>query len=282
MSFKDLLLPLFSYPDPTPETALSAAAALARRLGGELTALALRVDIRAPRNRIANALIRLDQVARDEDARSEAQTRACLQAFTAAAAREGLVANALVQPVPLYLQGDCVAEHARTRDLTLLPIGPAVLPDVGVAEAVLFGSGRPVLVFSDSAALAGDARVETAAVAWDGGRAAARAVADALPVLKTASAVRIVVVTDEKPSTRSGAGDPLVRHLQAHGVEARVDEIAASGEPIGRVLRGYIQERSLDLLVMGGFGHSRAREFIVGGATADLLNDPPCPVLLAH
>ncbi len=282
MSFQDLLLPLTSYPDPTPEAALAGGAAIARRVGGELTALVFRADIKAPRNRLANLLIGMDALAREEEARSETQAQATLQAFVAAAAREGLAAQTLVEQVPLFLEGERAAEQARTRDLSLVPVGPSVLADVSLAEAVLFGSGRPVLVYPEALPLTPADRFGTVAVAWDGGRAAARAVADALPLLKAAGEVRAVVVTDEKPAARPGLAAPLVRHLQAHGVEARVDEIPAQGEPIGRVLRAYVAGKGIDLLVMGGFGHSRAREFVLGGATANLLDAPPCPVLLAH
>ncbi|WP_334162927.1 universal stress protein [Phenylobacterium sp.] len=282
MSFRDLLLPVVSYPDATPDRAVAAGAALARRFGDGVTALALKVDIKTPRNRLANALIGLEDMVRAEEARSAALAKASIEQFTAAAARAGLRANAIVETVPIYLQGERITEHARTRDLTLLATGPSVLADVGVAEAVLFGSGRPMVIFPEEAeVLAGD-RFDEVAIAWDGSRTAARAVADALPVLKAAGSVRILVVTDEKPAAVPGLATDLVRHLQAHAVEAKVTEISAGGEPIGRIIRAFGAEKQVDLLVMGGFGHSRAREFVLGGATAALLDRPPCPVLMSH
>jgi len=282
MSFRDLLLPVVSYPDATPDRAVAAGAALARRFGDGVTALALKVDIKAPRNRLANALIGLDDLVREEEARSSAQAKAAIERFTAAAARAGLRASAIVEMVPLYLQGERITEHARTRDLTLLASGPSVLADVGVAEAVLFGSGRPMVIFPEDMEVGDAGQFEEVAIAWDGSRTAARAVADALPVLQAARSVRVLVVTDEKPSAVPGLATDLVRHLQAHAVEAKVAEVPAGGEPIGRVLRGFVAEKQVDLLVMGGFGHSRAREFVLGGATAAMLDRPPCPVLMSH
>lgn len=282
MSFRDLLLPVVSYPDATPERAVAAGAALARRFGDGATALALKVDIKAPRNRLANALIGMEELVREEEARSAAVAKASIEQFTAAAARAGLRASAIVETVPIYLQGERIAEHARTRDLTLLAVGPSVLADVGVAEAVLFGSGRPLVVFPEEAEISAGGSFEEVAIAWDGSRTAARAVADALPVLKAARSVRVLVVTEEKPAAVPGVATDLVRHLQAHAVEAKVTEVAAGGEPIGRLIRAFVAEKRVDLLVMGGFGHSRAREFVLGGATAAMLDRPPCPVLMSH
>lgn len=282
MSFRDLLLPIVSYPDATPGPAVVAGAALARRFGEGVTALALKVDIRAPRNRLANALIGMEDLVREEEARSAALAKASIEQFTAASARAGLRAGAIVEMVPIYLQGERIAEHARTRDLTLLAVGPSVLADVGVAEAVLFGSGRPMVVFPEDLEIPDDGHFDEVAIAWDGSRTAARAVADALPVLQAARSVRILVVTDEKPAAVPGVATDLVRHLQAHAVEAKVSEISAGGEPIGRVMRGFVADSQVDLLVMGGFGHSRAREFVLGGATAAMLDRPPCPVLMSH
>ena len=282
MGYQDLLLAVVSYPDVTPPKALAQAATLARRLGGAVTVLALEADIPEMRNRLANALIGLDDIARDVEARSHVQARESAQAFIEAAAREGLSANAVVERAPLYAESELICGHARTRDLCLMSIGPAVLADVAIAEAVLFGSGRPVVVFPEAGESTAGPTFGTVAVAWDGSRTAARAVADALPALKEAREVRILTVTEEKPSAKAGAAGALVRHLRLHGVEPQVDEVSAAGEPIGRVLRDYVAARSVDLLVMGGFGHSRAREFVLGGATASVLEQPPCAILMSH
>lgn len=282
MSYRDLLLAVVTYPDVTPTRAIACATALARRFGGSLTALALEVKIKAPRNALANALVGIDDIAREEEARSAAQAAKTARSFTAAAAKEGLPASALVERVPLHEEAERITFHARTRDLCLLAIGPAVLADVSIAEAVLFGSGRPLAIFAeDGEPVAGD-RFERAVIAWDGSRAASRAVADAIPALQRADEVRILTVTGDKPGVGAGAAEDLRRHLRTHGVSAKLDEVAAAGEPIGRVLSTYVAAHGVDLLVMGGFGHSRAREFVLGGATASMIDAPPCPVLMSH
>ncbi|WP_052516795.1 universal stress protein [Brevundimonas abyssalis] len=86
----------------------------------------------------------------------------------------------------------------------------------------------------------------------------------------------------EKASARSGQGAEVIRHLALHGVQATVDEVDAAGRPIGQVLETYMNQQDADLLVMGGFGHSRVRDFLLGGATGALLKDPKFPVLLSH
>src|SRR4029450_4325432 len=127
--------------------------------------------------------------------------------------------------------------------------------------------GRPVIVFPDSMEVLPAPHFGTVAIAWDGGAKAARAVADAMPLLVQASQVRILVVTREKSTTQPGAALDLVRHLEAQGVSSVVDEASIDKRDIGRAIREYIADRDVDLLVMGGFGHARAREFVLGGAT---------------
>jgi len=79
-----------------------------------------------------------------------------------------------------------------------------------------------------------------------------------------------------------GAGADLQRHLAAHAVSASLLEIDAEGAAIGAVLRRHLAEDPRDLVVMGAFGHSRVREFVLGGATQSLLDQPPVPVFFAH
>lgn len=282
MPFKDVLLVSFTYPDPTPERALRSGVALAARLGGAMTLLAVRVDLPELHHRLANALIDLDSMAADGEARSAAAADAAA-AWVSAAAKEASVDVAcLARTAKLYEEDLCMSAAARTRDVCLVAIGPSVSNDRSAAEAVLFESGRPVIVFPDSVEVLPAPHFGSVAIAWDGSAKAARAVADALPLLAQASQVRILVVTDEKPAAKPGAALDLVRHLGAHGVSSTVDEVSIGGGDIGRALRGYVASRDVELLVMGGFGHARAREFVLGGATRHMLEAPPCPILMSH
>ena len=119
-------------------------------------------------------------------------------------------------------------------------------------------------------------------LAWDGSRAAARAMGDALPLMVNAREVRILTVTNEKPDASSGLGKDAARHLKAHGVNVVIDEINAAGRHIGQVLQDHAIKCQSDLLVMGAYGRSRMREFILGGATEHMLREPNVPLFLSH
>ncbi|TAJ72001.1 MAG: universal stress protein [Phenylobacterium sp.] len=282
MAYCDLLLTALTYPDATPDRALRSGVALAKRLGGELTLLTVQVDIPELHNPLANALLRLDQLSQLEEARSAATARLEAVCARIAAADAGTQIRTETVTARLYEEAETIARAARTRDATLVPIGPAVLADRALAETVLFGSGRPVLVYPEGQEIAPADRFGTVAIAWDGGARAARAVADALPILRRARDVRIFIALGDKPQAVKGAAHDLVRHLSAHGVSASVDERLAHDESIGHRLADYAAATQLDLLVMGGFGHARVREFVLGGATDAMLEAPPCPVLMSH
>lgn len=282
MAYADLLLTALTYPDATPDRAIRSGVALARRLGGRLTFLTVRVDLPQLHNALANAILNLDRVSDMEQARSAATAE--LEAVCARIAGDvfGEPLRTETVTAKLYEEAEVVARAARTRDLTLMPIGPAVLADRDLAETVLFGSGRPVLVYPETADLTAADSFTSVAVAWDGGRAAARAVADALPILTAAGEVRIFTALGDKPQAAKGCAEDLVRHLAAHGVAAILDECLAHDESIGHRFERYVATTRPDLLVMGGFGHSRVREFVLGGATQAILEAPPCPVLMSH
>lgn len=279
---RDILLQIDTYPEATPAQAIDQAVRFTAALDGVLSALAVEVDIRAPRNRLADHLIGLTQLAEDEERKSRRACAASLEVFSTVAGKAGVLGDAFHGKAGLYGVGKYVAERARTRDLCIIPVVDRLDGQRAVVEAVVFGSGRPVLTFRPGIAdLSGDGP-GSIVLAWDGTRTAARAMADALPVLRKAREVRVLTVTNEKPSAHSGQGKDAVRHLEVYGVNALVDEVDASGRRIGQVLEAYIAQHRSDLLVMGAYGRSRAREFILGGATEHMLHDHKTPLLLSH
>jgi nucleotide-binding universal stress UspA family protein len=282
MAFKDLLLHIDSYPDPTPNGAIEAGVRLAGQLGGKLTALALQVDIPLRSNRLADFLVQLTSLAQAEEARSLAACRESLAHFAAVAAPAGVFEATLMERCDLYEVASHVARYARTRDACLVPIATGADGQAQVAHSVIFESGRPALVFQADVTPGSGTELGEVILAWDGGRSAARALADALPLLQRAKSVRILTILNEKPQAAADIGRDVLRHLDAHGVAAEIDEVDAGGESIGAVLDAYLQRRAPDLLVMGAYGHSRLREFVLGGATAHILHAPPVPVFMAH
>lgn len=282
MACDDLLLIALTYPDATPERAIRSGVALAKRLGGRLTLLTVRVDLPQLHNPLANALLDLDRLSTLEEARSAASAR--LAGDVARIAADVLETPVETQTVcaRLYEEAETIARAARTRDLALISVGPAVLADRDLAETTLFGSGRPIIVYPEAVEAEPGNRFDRVAIAWDASRAAARAVADALPILTAAREVRVFTALGDKPEAVKGAASDLVRNLRAHGILAKTDERLDHDRGIGARISDYVAEIGPDLLVMGGYGHARLREFILGGATQSVLENPPCPVLLSH
>jgi nucleotide-binding universal stress UspA family protein len=281
MAYSDMLLHIDSYPNPTTPEAIDDAVAIASSLGGGLSALAVEIVIPLHSNRIADRLVGLSAIAREEEDKSRLACGEGLAHFTAKATEAGIFRETALGRTHLYDVGDYVAARARTRDLTLLPLIGGLDGQREVAQSVIFASGRPALFFRAGAAAA-LAEPGLVVLAWDGGPAAARAMADAMPILERARQVRVLTVLNDKPSAVKGHGVDVLRHLQVHGVDAVVDEVDADGKGIGAVLEAYVSDHRPALLVMGAYGHSRFREFLLGGATEHVLADPPCPVFFSH
>lgn len=180
-----------------------------------------------------------------------------------------------------------VALHARYADLTVVgQPNPYDARDNASREATvvtpLMSSGRPVLVIP----FAGDFRVigEHVLIAWNASREAARAVNDALPLLEQARKVTILAINPKQGI--AGHGDvpavDIALHLARHGVRAEAAHTVANDIPDGDVLLSYAADIGADLIVAGGYGHSRARELVFGGVTRTLIQEMTVPVFLSH
>lgn len=282
MAFNDILLHIDTYPEPTSEADVRQAVDFVKLIGGRVTALGVAVHVPLHSNRLADYLLKLSEIAHEAEARSHAESRARLAVFTELARAAGVLGDALDERADLFDYSDYVARRAMVRDLCMVPLGGHFGGQIEVAQEAVFGSGRPVLAFKAGEADLPAAELGAVVVAWDGSRFAARALQEALPILKQAREVRVLTVVNDKPSAVAGMGAEPVRHLKAHGVAAVADEIDSRGEPIGAVLDRYVRQHEARLVVMGAYGHSRLREFILGGATEHVLSKPAVPVFLAH
>jgi nucleotide-binding universal stress UspA family protein len=281
MPYEDLLVHLDTYPDPTPPADIDLAVVIAAAIGGKLTALGLAVTIPLESNRVADYLLGLSKIARDQEKQSRAAARDGLKRLSKKAKAAGVSADTIFAKSDLYEVPDVVAQMARTRDVCLVPLGGRFTGQHEVAVTAIFSSGRPVLIFKrHKTAFAKGLR--KAVVAWDGSACAARAVAEALPILGRAGEVRILTVLGDKPTAGPGLASDLVRHLAAHDVVATVDEVEASGRATGDVFDAYLKAAKPDLLVMGAYGHSRLQELVLGGATEHMLWETKVPTFLAH
>jgi len=186
--------------------------------------------------------------------------------------------------VPASLAGaaDTFGEIARVFDLAIVGqserdrVGPEEL----IVEGALFGSGRPILVVP--ADYQGGIRLERVLVCWNGGRNAARATANALPFLRRANAAEIVTVGTEAASPAETSAADLSRHLARHGITANVKRIEPGNLKVSAAILNYAVKSGAGMLVMGGYGHSRLREFILGGTTRGVLAAMTVPTLMSH
>jgi nucleotide-binding universal stress UspA family protein len=153
-------------------------------------------------------------------------------------------------------------------------------PERQIAEAALFESGRPVLIvpYIQKTPL----KLGRMMACWDGSRSAARAIADALPILARAKTVEIFTVTGEAGKDSELEGSDIAHHLARHGVRVEVERQVADDIDVGSVILSRAADSSADLIVMGGYGHSRLREFVLGGATRKILASMTAPVLMSH
>jgi nucleotide-binding universal stress UspA family protein len=205
-------------------------------------------------------------------------------AFTKACEREGISFEWRPARTP---GGDSAASalaSARTADLVIARQPDAEKDDAPATDyqSLLFEGGRPVLMIGGSAGLA--APVKRVLVAWDGSREAARAVHDALPFLKVAEDVQILVVDPDRLADIDTAlpGAQLAASLDRHGIRVTIDAIGSGIRTTGQVIEAHVKATNADLLVMGAYGHPRVREWLFGGVTRSVMTRVQVPTLLSR
>ena len=272
MAIKDVFVLL----DASTEAAGSYALSVAPAFEAHLTAAAFVVD---PTTMIGFAETpSAFLVAALDEAR--AASRQILDAFVTKAQEAGLPVDAEAPETAVNVMGQSLGEFARHFDLAIIEQPNPDVPGEREAaiEAALFASGRPVLVvpYIHKAPL----RLEEVLIAWDGSAAAARALGDALPFLAKAKNLQVVSVADGAEGVLT-SGPRIVRHLARHGVAAKFHSLPGADDPTDALL-SYAADCCADLLVMGGYGHSRFREFLLGGTTRGILDSMTLPVLMSH
>jgi nucleotide-binding universal stress UspA family protein len=282
MSFKDVLIALTTYPEPTPASAIDDAVDLAAALGAKLSAIACEVKITAPGSPLGNYLLDIPAMIAAEVNKSATYAQQLLAAFQAAAEKSGLFQERILEQCVTSEVPDVFIEYARLRDLTIVPVPEGNYFDQWYAESIIFGSGRPTVVLPHTRKRTGSFALDTVIVAWDFSRSATRAIADAMPILEKAKRVCVLTVTKEKAIDTRRSGAELAKYLARHSVDVVLDEVDAKGRSIGDVFEAHVTYRHANLLVMGAYGHSRVREFVLGGATRTMLARPPVPIFLSH
>lgn len=259
---------------PLDRLRLDHAAALADRFGAHLSGLLLheQPEILSMSSPSGSAFLR------DLLARSEAELAAAAQRLAPDFAGDRRHLEA--EDVGFDRMADRLTAAARLADLFVsdCPRGGAGLTP-RAQEAVLFGSGRGCL-FVPPGAEPGPA-MPTIAIAWKSTPEAARAVTAALPLLEQCAKVVVVLVEEPGRTLGADAGTDLLTYLALHGIPGSSHVIAGARDP-GPALREACEQLGANLLVMGGYGHSRLRELVLGGTTRDVLAHTRIPVLMAH
>jgi nucleotide-binding universal stress UspA family protein len=221
----------------------------------------------------------LIEAQREENAKT---ANAAVARFEAAARTAGLSVESRILDASIAGAADLFGRIARRFDLAV--VGQA-RPREGsseelLIEGALFESGRPVVVVPY--VQTGGLKLERVLVCWDGSRPATRAIADALPFLQRAKAVEIVAVSGERGKGRELAGTNMARHLGRHGLNVELKRVSAGDADIPAAIQSHAAETGTDFMVLGGYGHSRLREFILGGVTRTILTSATIPVLMSH
>lgn len=222
-----------------------------------------------------------DGLGQVQDAVEKTRERQVLDRFDKVLAEVG------VQSHWMATQGDPVVETrrmARYADLAMLGYPGKSSDDLNdlrrIVEHVAIGSGCPTLVVPQS--FVGRVETDRIAVCWDGSREAVRALRDALELLSTAKAVD-VLIADEGDETRPQiSGKQIKELLQAHGIEAKIHEIAAVHRNAGKDLLAKTNELGSQVIALGAYGHSRLRDLVLGGVTQHMLRNTKVPLFLSH
>ncbi len=252
------------------------AAALAARFGARLEGLFAPVPPYVPATIDGMMTPQIVQIQRDINSKRAAAARA---AFDAAA--RGLKSGAEFVEQDMRAM-DLVIRRGRYADLTVIgqasPEETDVATDFDLPADLVMALGRPVLIVPYAGDFTDVGR--RVLVAWNGSRESARAAADAIPLIKGAEQVMVLMVNPGEGSDAMGA--EVKAYFARHGIAARPQTARTDEIEVDDVLLSTAADVSADMIVMGAYGRSRMREMILGGATHGLLKHMTAPVLMSH
>ncbi len=261
--------------DVTADYAIS----LAQSCGAHVVGIAFVYEPVIPGSLLGGIPTDLIEVQREENAKAG---QVAVANFEAAARSAGVSAETRLLDASIAGAADLFGRIARRFDIVVVGQAPR---DQGVSEELLiegalFGSGRPVIVVPETHTQ--PLNLDNVMICWDGSRPAARAIGDAIPLLSRAKAIEIVVVTGERDKSGEITGANMKRHLTRHGITVNIKRIAAGNAEVQSAILAHAAGTGANFIVMGGYGHSRLREFILGGVTRSILKSMPVPVLMSH
>lgn len=293
MAIRDVFFPLLNYPDPIDAAAINAVISLAENLSKPCD---IARTSRQIRTRVSALILETEiepglyfeaayagEFLETEARKSAANATDLANTFRKIATDRHILTKCRIEKRTPYESLRLLVEEARLHHMTALPVRRDDSHHQEIAERLIFDSGRPILIFPERPVRPLAASFARIAVAWDGSRPAARAVGDAMPFLRRASHVRIFSATDDKPMVSAARGREIAQQLSSEGVDAIYEEVKKTDRhTIGTFIENYVADHNTDLLVMGAYGHSRLREFVLGGATRSILMNPPGWIMLSH
>ncbi len=278
--FKDIMVAITR--SSSDETALAAGIALARKDDANL-AVVIPVEFPVPVPNEWGVYPYQMYSAFYDDALKNAETQA--EQLRTQLSAESIKFSVRVESTVLMTGAQTCSLHARYSDLAIVGAvapGQKNYPAEGYFIELLMNSGRPVLRVPHT--LETDCNFERVVIAWQPCREAARAVHDAMPFLRRAKSIEILMIDPQIGENGHGEqpGADIAAHLARHGLNITVIAQPAMGETIGNAIVKYTRQVDAQLLVAGGYSHSRFREFILGGVTKELNAHSAIPILFAH
>ena len=274
---KDILVSLSL--DESGDTAGDYAMSVAETFGAHLSAIALAyipvISVTMPMEALG-----ADFVAA-EFAKNKKAAATAVRRFETSLRAGGLRGEARLLDAGIAEASSEFGEFARRFDLSVVGQPKPSDPEGGmIVEGALFGSGRPVIVvpYIQRKGL----KLDRVVVCWDGSRAAARATGDAMPFLTRAKNISVVTIGAAPAKSEDVPGADIAQHLARHGRNVEVQRLVVADIDTTSAILSYVADAGADLIVMGGYGHSRLREFVLGGVTRGILGSMTVPVLMSH
>jgi nucleotide-binding universal stress UspA family protein len=274
---KDILVNLT--PNQPQDPAADYAISLAAAFGSHLTGLAFALEPAIPASAMGGMA---GDVIDAAIAESEQHAKDAVARFDAAAKKQGLLSETRRITALLADAANRFGQIARHFDVSVvMQPDPDSRTDSDLfVESALFGSGRPVVVVPYIQKE--PVKLDHIVCCWDGSKTAARAIGDALPLLARAKTVELLIVTSPGDDVHEEAGADMAAHLARHKLNVTLQRISSGNIDVGNAILSYAADRNADFLVMGGYGHSRWREFLLGGVTRQILSSMTVPALMSH
>jgi nucleotide-binding universal stress UspA family protein len=274
---KDLIVNLIAAGER--DAAAAYAISIASAFEAHLTAVAFAYEPTPPPTVIGTMPLDFIATQREE---SEQAANAAISRYNEAARAAGISSDARMLNATIIGAAEMFGRLARRFDLAVVGQVEPEKSNVTepLVEAALFDTGRPVVVvpYIQRAGLS----LNQVLVCWDGSRAAARAIGDAAPFIERAKKVDLVIVASERSKSDELPGADMGQHLARYGHSVEIKRLVAPDTDVANTILSYAADSSADFLVMGGYGHSRLREFILGGATRGILGAMTLPTLMSH